>query len=44
VTQTLVELCGMVVLTGVVPRWLLPDAPTPIWGTQDSSVTDLKEA
>jgi ACR3 family arsenite transporter len=30
VTQTLVELCGMVVLTRVVPGWLLPDPPTPI--------------
>ncbi|WP_415378670.1 arsenic resistance protein [Halosimplex sp. TS25] len=26
VTQTLVELCGMVVLTRVVPAWLVPDA------------------
>lgn len=30
VTQTLVELVGMVVLTRVVPQWLLPDAPTPL--------------
>lgn len=30
VTQTLVELSGMVVLTRLVPEWLLPDAPTPI--------------
>lgn len=30
VTQTLVELVGMVVLTRVVPLWLLPDAPTPL--------------
>lgn len=29
VTQTLVELSGMVVLTRVVPAWLLPDTPTP---------------
>ncbi|WP_435101306.1 arsenic resistance protein [Halarchaeum sp. P4] len=29
VTQTLVELCGMVVLTRVVPEWLLPRPPTP---------------
>lgn len=29
VTQTLVELTGMVVLTRVVPGWLLPDAPSP---------------
>jgi ACR3 family arsenite efflux pump ArsB len=28
VTQTLVELTGMVVLTRVVPRWLVPDTPT----------------
>ena len=28
VTQTLVELTGMVVLTRVVPGWLLPDAPS----------------
>jgi len=28
VTQTLVELTGMVVLTRVVPAWLLPDVPT----------------
>lgn len=28
VTQTLVELSGMVVLTRVVPAWLLPEAPT----------------
>ncbi|MDS0260133.1 bile acid:sodium symporter [Haloarcula sp. S1CR25-12] len=27
VTQTLVELCGMVVLTRVVPGYLVPDAP-----------------
>ncbi|MBZ6494533.1 arsenic resistance protein [Natrinema longum] len=27
VTQTLVELIGMVVLTRVVPAWLVPDAP-----------------
>ncbi|MFC7164553.1 arsenic resistance protein [Halospeciosus flavus] len=27
VTQTLVELCGMVVLTRVVPAWLVPDPP-----------------
>ena len=26
VTQTLVELCGMVVLTRLVPAWLVPDA------------------
>lgn len=30
VTQTLVELMGMIVLTRLVPGWLLPDAPTPI--------------
>ncbi|MFP4590725.1 MAG: arsenic resistance protein [Halobacteriales archaeon] len=30
VTQTLVELSGMVVLTRVVPAWLLPEPPTPI--------------
>jgi ACR3 family arsenite transporter len=30
VTQTLVELTGMVALTRIVPRWLLPDAPAPI--------------
>jgi ACR3 family arsenite transporter len=30
VTQTLVELTGMVALTRVVPKWLLPNAPTPI--------------
>jgi ACR3 family arsenite efflux pump ArsB len=30
VTQTLVELCGMVVLTRAVPGWLLTDPPTPI--------------
>lgn len=30
VTQTLVELTGMVVLTRVVPRWLLPESPSPI--------------
>ncbi|MBX0297993.1 arsenic resistance protein [Haloarcula nitratireducens] len=30
VTQTLVELTGMVVLTRVVPGWLLPDAPSSI--------------
>ncbi|MFT4904094.1 MAG: ACR3 family arsenite transporter [Natronomonas sp.] len=30
VTQTLVELSGMVVLTRVVPAWLLPEAPEPI--------------
>lgn len=30
VTQTLVELSGMVVLTRLVPVWLLPDAPAPI--------------
>ena len=29
VTQTLVELTGMVVLTRVVPTWLLPEVPTP---------------
>nr|WP_310926318.1 arsenic resistance protein [Halogeometricum sp. S1BR25-6] len=29
-TQTLVELTGMVVLTRVVPRWLLPESPSPI--------------
>ncbi|RDZ39628.1 arsenic resistance protein [Haloferax sp. Atlit-16N] len=28
VTQTLVELTGMVILTRVVPGWLLPDAPS----------------
>ena len=27
VTQTLVELTGMVVLTRVVPAWLVPDSP-----------------
>ena len=27
VTQTLVELAGMVVLTRVVPGWLVPDTP-----------------
>jgi ACR3 family arsenite efflux pump ArsB len=30
VTQTLVELTGMVLLTRVVPRWLLPESPAPI--------------
>lgn len=30
VTQTLVELTGMVVLTRVVPTWLLSEPPTPI--------------
>ncbi|WP_231187534.1 arsenic resistance protein [Haladaptatus sp. DYF46] len=30
VTQTLVELMGMVVLTRLVPGWLLPDTPTSI--------------
>lgn len=30
VTQTLVELTGMVVLTRVVPQWLLPKAPAPM--------------
>nr|WP_321169580.1 arsenic resistance protein [Halobaculum salinum] len=30
VTRTLVELVGMVVLTRVVPLWLLPEAPTPL--------------
>lgn len=30
VTQTLVELTGMVVLTRVVPAWLLPEPPKPI--------------
>jgi ACR3 family arsenite efflux pump ArsB len=30
VTQTLVELTGMVVLTRVVPAWLLPKSPKPI--------------
>lgn len=30
VTQTLVELTGMVVLTRVVPVWLLPEPPKPI--------------
>ncbi|RDI71880.1 arsenic resistance protein [Halopelagius longus] len=30
VTQTLVELTGMVVLTRVVPAWLVPDAPGPV--------------
>ncbi|QCC59560.1 bile acid:sodium symporter [Natrinema thermotolerans] len=30
VTQTLVELAGMVVLTRVVPAWLVPDTPDPI--------------
>ena len=30
VTQTLIELTGMVVLTRVVPGWLLPDVPSPI--------------
>lgn len=28
VTQTLIELTGMVVLTRVVPGWLLPNAPS----------------
>lgn len=36
VTQTLVELAGLVLLTRVVPAWLLPDAPAPLpvgrWG------------
>jgi ACR3 family arsenite efflux pump ArsB len=32
VTQTLVELAGMMILTRVVPAWLLPVAPTPIGG------------
>ena len=31
VTQTLVELTGMVVLTHVVPRWLLPEPPSSSW-------------
>lgn len=30
VTQTLVELTGMVVLTRVVPVWLLSEPPTPL--------------
>jgi ACR3 family arsenite transporter len=30
VTQTLVELTGMVALTRLVPAWLLPERPTPI--------------
>jgi len=30
VTQTLVELCGMVVLTRVVPAWLVADASGPL--------------
>ncbi|WP_049890735.1 arsenic resistance protein [Natrinema versiforme] len=30
VTQTLVELTGMVILTRVVPAWLVPDTPQPI--------------
>jgi len=30
VTQTLVELTGMVVLTRAVPAWLLPEAPPPV--------------
>ncbi|WP_247730710.1 arsenic resistance protein [Halovivax limisalsi] len=30
VTQTLVELTGMVALTRVVPAWLLPESPDPI--------------
>jgi len=30
VTQTLVELCGMVVLTRVVPAWLVADDPEPV--------------
>jgi ACR3 family arsenite efflux pump ArsB len=35
VTQTLVELTGMVVLTRAVPRWLVPDRPArrPVSGT-----------
>ena len=33
VTQTLVELVGMVALTRVVPRWLLPEPPSPIRGS-----------
>lgn len=28
-SQTLIELTGMVVLTRVVPGWLLPDTPSP---------------
>jgi len=32
VTQTLVELVGMVVLTRVVPNWLVADRPRPLWG------------
>ncbi|WP_121822487.1 arsenic resistance protein [Halostella salina] len=31
VTQTLVELSGMVVLTRAVPAWLVPSAPTPLF-------------
>ncbi|WP_135821133.1 arsenic resistance protein [Halostella litorea] len=31
VTQTLVELSGMVVLTRAVPAWLVPAAPTPLF-------------
>jgi hypothetical protein len=27
VTQTLVELIGMVILTRVVPAWLIPEPP-----------------
>ena len=30
VTQTLVELAGMVILTHAVPAWLLPESPAPI--------------
>jgi ACR3 family arsenite efflux pump ArsB len=30
VTQTLVELTGIVALTRVVPSWLLPDSPNPV--------------
>jgi len=30
VTQTLVELTGMVVLTRVVPAWLVPTTPDPL--------------
>ena len=31
VTQTLVELMGMVVLTRVVPAWLVPDSPNQLF-------------
>ena len=32
VTQTLVELTGMVVLTRIVPAWLVPESPDPFLG------------